>query len=89
MQRELAIGISTEAAEIPERFRFKSPEEVRQLFLNEKKREEIFLQNGRHALFYILRMAQRYCIDLSDAFYAKMKINESRYSAEKFNGVEV
>ncbi|MEM0230846.1 MAG: nucleotide pyrophosphohydrolase [Candidatus Woesearchaeota archaeon] len=83
--KNLAIGVSTEAAELLEHFRFKSEEEIRQMFMDEKKREEIAFEMA-DTLFYLLRMAQRYNIDLSEAFEKKMKKNEQRYPVEKFKG---
>lgn len=83
--KDLAIGVSTEAAELLEHFRFKSPEEVRALFMDPIKKEEISFEMA-DTLFFLLRMAERYGIDISDAFEKKMQRNEIRYPKDKSLG---
>ena len=83
--KDLAIGVSTEAAELLEHFRFKSPEEVRALFMDPIKKEEISFEMA-DTLFFLLRMAERYDIDLSSAFDKKMQRNEIRYPKDKSKG---
>lgn len=83
--KNLAIGIITESSELLEHFRFKSEKEVDEMFQNEKKRQEI---SGEMAdiLYFLLRLAQRYDIDLAIALNKKMEQNEERYPLDKSKG---
>ena len=81
----LAIGISTEAAELLAHFRFKSKEEALALLQSPKKREEIELELA-DIQFFILRFAQLYSIDLDEAIRRKLAINEQRLPVEKSKG---
>lgn len=83
--KELAIGISTEASEILEKFRFKSDEEIKEMFKDDKKKEEIS-EEIADTFYFILRMAQMYDIDLSDALKSKMDKNDKKYPVEKAKG---
>jgi NTP pyrophosphatase (non-canonical NTP hydrolase) len=83
--KELAIGISTEAAELLEHFRFKSREEIEAFFRDAKKREEIE-EEMADVLYFLLRMAQRYDVDLTKALGRKLEKNEQRYPVEKAKG---
>ena len=68
--KDLAIGIATEAAELLEHFRFKSDKEVEELFGNPLKREEI--EDEMADIFsFLLRFAQKYDVDFSEAFIRK------------------
>jgi len=83
--KNLAIGIVTEASELLEIFRWKSEEDSYNLLKDPKKLEEI-----RHELadvfYFVLRFAQKYEIDLTNALIEKLKINEERYPIEKSKG---
>ena len=81
--KDLAIGIITEASELLEHFRFKSDEEVKGLMKN--KKEEIS-EEMADVLYFMLRLAQKYDIDLSEALDKKMQKNEERYPLDKFKG---
>lgn len=83
--KDLSIGIITEASEILEHFRFKSNEEVEDLLSSDKKKCEIS-EEMADVLYFLLRMAQIYDIDLSEALTKKIKKNETRYSVDKFKG---
>ena len=52
---------------------------------NERKREEI---SGEMAdvLYFLIRFAQRYEIDLTTALNKKMEMNERKYPLEKSKG---
>mgnify|MGYP001087815046 CR=1 FL=1 len=86
--KDLAIGIVTEAAELIEHFRFKSLEEVEQLMDNNEKKTEISNELS-DALFFILRFAVKYDIDLSNEFYRKLEINKQKYPVEKCKGLNL
>ena len=83
--KELAIALSIVASELLEIFRWKSPEEVKALFENEKKKEDIEDEMA-DVLYFLVRMAQLYDLDLSDALDKKMRKNEEKYPDEKAKG---
>lgn len=83
--KELAIALSIEASELLEIFRWKSPEEVKGLFENPRKKEDIEDEMA-DILYFLVRMAQRYDIDLSDALDRKMEKNNIKYPVEKAKG---
>jgi NTP pyrophosphatase (non-canonical NTP hydrolase) len=76
--KDLAIGIITEAGELLEPFRFKSAVETEAL-LNDPGAKARIAQEAVDVLYFILRLAQKYNIDLSREFHKKMQINETRY----------
>ena len=83
--KDLAIGIITEAGELLDHFRFKSNEEVENMLTDQKKRQEI-AEEMADVLYFILRLSQKYNIDLDDAFSQKMIKNEGKYPVEKSKG---
>lgn len=83
--KELAIALSIEASELLEIFRWKSPEEVKSLFVNPKKKEDIEDEMA-DILYFLVRMAQRYDIDLSEALDRKMEKNNNKYPVDKAKG---
>jgi NTP pyrophosphatase (non-canonical NTP hydrolase) len=70
--KDLAIGVITEAAELLEHFRFKNEKEIAEMLKNKVKKEEIEDELA-DVLFFIIRFAQRYDIDLSKAAKRKLK----------------
>ncbi len=78
--KDLAIGISTEANELLDLFRFKTPEEALAAHPEEIKEEiaDIF--------FFLLRFAERNHIDLDEALREKMEKNSRKYPVEKAKG---
>jgi len=83
--KDLAIGVITEASELLEHFRFKSEKEIQQMLNDPKKRGEIS-EEMADTLYFIVRMAQKYDIDLSDAFEKKMEKNRTKYPVDKAKG---
>ena len=83
--KELAVALIIEAAELLEPFRFKSDKEVEELFKNPQKREEIEDEMA-DVLYFLFRLAQRYDIDLSEAFERKMGKSAKKYPIEKAKG---
>jgi len=83
--KDLAIGIITEAAELLERFRFLSDEDCTQSFTDPIKRERIESE-AADVLFFLLRLADRFDIDLVAAFERKMSKNARRYPVDKARG---
>jgi len=86
--KELAIGVSTEAAELLEHFRFKSPAEFEAFFTDAAKKEEIEDEMA-DVLFFLLRMAQRYDIDLAAALENKLVKTGKKYPVSKSKGKNI
>ncbi|WP_341484427.1 nucleotide pyrophosphohydrolase [Clostridium butyricum] len=83
--KDLAIGLSTEANELLSLFRFKNEDEMKEIFANPKKREDIEDETA-DIFFFLLRFAQMYGIDLEDSLKRKIEKNNKKYSVEKFKG---
>lgn len=83
--KDLAIAIATESAELLEPFRWKSEQEVKELFENPQKKEYIE-EEMADILYFLLRLAQRYNIDLSEALEKKIEKNNKKYPIEKAKG---
>ena len=83
--KDLAIGISTEAAELLEHFLWKTETEIMEMFKNDEKKQQV-AEELADTLYYILRLAERYGIDLSMEFRKKMEKNEAKYPVEKARG---
>lgn len=83
--KDLAIGISTEANELLDLFRFKTDAEI-----NTKLAEPLFRKKVENELadifFFLIRFAQKNKIDLTTAFTAKMALNAQKYPVDKFKG---
>jgi NTP pyrophosphatase (non-canonical NTP hydrolase) len=83
--KELAIGIITEAGELLDIFRFKSHDEVDELFRDPVRRGEIG-EELADILYFVLRLADRYDLDLTRELERKMHKNEERYPLERSRG---
>ena len=83
--KELAIGVITEASELLEHFRFKSEKEVDEMFQKESKRQEIS-EEMADVLYFLVRLSQRYGIDLTTELNKKLEKNEQKYPVEKAKG---
>jgi|TARA_B100001964_G_C14222188_1_gene595834 NTP pyrophosphatase (non-canonical NTP hydrolase) len=83
--KELTIGIVTESSELLQHFRFKSDEQVNEMFQNELKRAELS-EEMADILFFLVRLSQKYDIDLAAEFSKKIQKNEERYPTEKSKG---
>ena len=81
--KDLAIGISTEAAELLDLFRFKNGEEIQQTLTNKREAIEDELAD---VLFFVLRFAQMNDIDLKKALEHKMAKNAAKYPVDKVKG---
>ena len=82
--KELAIGISTEANELLQIFRFKSEEDMKVLMNSEKKTE--VEEELADVFYFVLRFAQMNNIDLSQAVENKIEKNNKKYPVEKAKG---
>ena len=83
--KDLAIGIVTEASELLHYLRFKSNEEVDEMLINSEKRQEIS-EELSDILYFVLRLAQKYNIDIAKEFEKKMQKNEEKYPVDKAKG---
>jgi NTP pyrophosphatase (non-canonical NTP hydrolase) len=83
--KDLSIGLITEAAELLELFRFKSPEEIQKLFEHPASREKI-ADELSDSFYFILRFAQKYGFDLTGELKKKMAKNSAKYPIEKSRG---
>ncbi len=83
--KELAITTIIECAELLEHFRYKTEKECEELFDSPKTRNEICRELA-DILYCILRMAQKYDIDLVTEFDKKMIENNQKYPVEKSRG---
>jgi len=83
--KDLAIGISTEASELLDKFRFKTEKEIEEMFKSNIKKQEISDEMA-DVLYFLLRMAQKYEIDISKELILKLEKNEKRYPLEKAKG---
>lgn len=83
--KELAIGIITEASELLEHFRFKSEQQIAMMFNDQKKKQDIS-EEIADVFIMLLRLVQRYDIDLSEEFTKKIRKNDQRYPIKKSRG---
>lgn len=81
--KDLAIGISTESAELLDLFRFKNGNEITQSMLEKREQIEDELAD---VLFFVLRFAQMNDIDLKMALENKLEKNALKYPIEKVKG---
>tara|TARA_B100000315_G_C14364142_1_gene489828 strand:+ start:352 stop:711 length:360 start_codon:yes stop_codon:yes gene_type:complete len=82
--KDLAIGIITEASELLEHFRFKSENEVEEIIKSEKRKK--IIEELADIMFFILRFAQKYNVDLSEELEEKIKKSALKYPIEKAKG---
>ena len=83
--KELAVDMIIEAAEVLDHFRFKSAGEVDDLFADPFRRKQIHDEMA-DVLFALMRLAQRYNVDLSDALRVKIAETAKKYPVDKFKG---
>lgn len=83
--KDLAIGISTEANELLDIFRFKSEEQMRNIMSRADKREHVE-EEVADVLFFVLRFAQMNGIDLKEVLQEKIRKNGEKYPVEKAKG---
>ena len=83
--KDLAIGISTEASELLELMRFKTPSECEQALSDAQFKGKICNELA-DVFYFVLRFAQMNDIDLYNALEKKIKNNEEKYPAGKCKG---
>jgi len=74
-----------ESAELLEPFRWKNEKEIQELFNNPEKRQHIEDEIA-DVFYFIIRLSQKYDIDLSEALYKKLEQNNKKYPVEKAKG---
>lgn len=83
--KDLAIGMSTEANELLDLFRFKSDADMAAMLQDPDQREAI-RQEMADVFFFLLRFSQRFDMDILAALADKMAINEEKYPVETSRG---
>jgi NTP pyrophosphatase (non-canonical NTP hydrolase) len=83
--KDLAIGVVTEGAELLDHFRFLDETQVSALLASPIQREAVEDELA-DVLFFLLRFAQRFDIDLAAALHGKMKKNADKYPIAKAKG---
>ncbi len=83
--KELAIGVVTESAELLELFRFKTAEESEKFFAEVQNRVKVEDEIS-DVLFFILRLAGRFEINLPSALRSKIAKNAEKYPVAKAYG---
>lgn len=83
--KELAIGMTTEAAELLELFRFQTDDQMRSMLDDEQTRESIGDELADQ-LFFLLRFADLYDFDLGQELDRKLAKNERRYPVSTSRG---
>lgn len=86
--KELAIGAVTEAAELLDIFRFLDLEQQLAALDDEEQRERVEHELA-DVLFFVLRFAQRFEVDLAAALERKIALNDDRYPVELSRGRNV
>ncbi len=83
--KNLAMGLAIETAELLEHFQWISAEESRQV-MHDETQMALVAEELADVLGYLLNLALEMEVDLSEAFYAKMKRNEQKYPADQYRG---
>lgn len=83
--KDLAIGLSTEAAEVLEHFRFRSDQEIAARLKDESFRRAVGHELA-DALYFVLLMCDRFGLDAAQMLEEKLAISAQRYPVEKARG---
>lgn len=83
--KDLAIGLSVEAAELAELFLWKSDTELAQ-FEREGRQRDRLGEEMADVLIFLLYLAEHAGIDLAEATAAKMTVNAEKYPVEQARG---
>jgi len=81
--KNLTMALSAEVAEITEHFQWLTEEQSNNLAEDKLKEVETELAD---TLIYLIRLADKFDIDLLTAATAKIEINEQKYPVEKAKG---
>lgn len=80
--KDLAIGISTEASELLQLMRFKTPEEC-ELMMSDPQYSSKIRDELADVFYFVLRFSQKNNIDLYSALEAKISKNQEKYPVDK------
>lgn len=83
--KDLAIGISTEANELLDIFRFKREEDINEIMSDPKKRGMVGDELA-DVFYFVLRFAQMNNFDLSEELNRKLEKNNKNYPVDKARG---
>ena len=83
--KELAIGLVTESSELVEEFRFKDEAEQVELLQESERRADVE-DEVADVLFFLLRFADLYDVDLEAALERKLEKNRQRYPEDEYKG---
>jgi NTP pyrophosphatase (non-canonical NTP hydrolase) len=83
--KDLAVEMISEASALFEHFRFRSPEQIKEMLSDDAKMMSIRKSLGK-VFGLILIYSANNSIDLSSAVLEKLSENEERYSAVQLNG---
>ncbi len=83
--KDLAIGISTEANELLDIFRFQNSDDMERI-MNDPEKKEHVEEELADVFFFILRFAQMNDIDLKQALEMKIGKNALKYPVDKIKG---
>lgn len=83
--KDLAIGISTEAGELLDLFRFKNEKESGEIMKKPEKREKVE-EELADVLFFVLRFAQMNQMNLKSILEKKLEKNAVKYPADLVRG---
>jgi len=81
--KNLAMALAGESGELLEHFQWLTAEQSADL--GPEKKEAVALEMA-DILIYLIRLSERLDLDLVDAAYRKMAINQTRYPAERVRG---
>jgi NTP pyrophosphatase (non-canonical NTP hydrolase) len=81
--KNLSMALAGEAGELLEHFQWLS--ETQSAALDADRKESVALEMA-DILIYLLRLAERLDVNLLDAAYRKMAINEQRYPVQRVRG---
>lgn len=83
--KDLAIGVSTEASELLDIFRFKRDADIKEIMSDSSKRQKVGDEIA-DVLYFLLRFAQMNDFDLSKELERKLEKNNTNYPVEKAKG---
>ncbi|MFC1783992.1 nucleotide pyrophosphohydrolase [Planctomycetota bacterium] len=83
--KNLAMGLAIETGELLEHFQWISEDDSRAVTDDPKQMQQV-REEVADVLCYLLNLALVMGIDLSEAFFDKMKQNEIKYPADQYRG---
>ncbi len=86
--KDLAIGLSVEAAELLEHFRFRSDEEMEDRLRDEDRRTDIGHELA-DVLYFVLLMSANLGYDVSTILRDKLELSARRYPVDRARGVNL